>query len=439
MELLKKYQLSIMLILCGVCFTLGVVTLLTKGMSRKRKSILIFMEAAALLLLVFDRFSYIYKGNVSELGSVMVRIGNFMVFFMSLLIPHLATLYLIDLYRNEGGLRSTPRQLQICVGLFALGLGLLIVSQFFGLYYVFDAQNNYHRAAWYPLCYIIPFLIVLLQEWTIIQNRRRLKKQLVVSLLICIALPTVASVLQIFFYGVSLINLTMVAVVTIFYTYTLTDLGESIQRAKTREVEFYKEAREKESVMFGQTAEALANAIDAKDRYTRGHSTRVAVYSRQIASAVGLPAQDCEEVYFAALLHDVGKIGIPSSIINKVGKLSDAEFEQIKQHPILGDQILTSIKQAPFLRLGARHHHEHYDGTGYPDGLAGEDIPEIARIIAVADAYDAMTSMRSYREPLRIEEVKEEFVKGMGTQFDPRFAEVMLQLIEEGGDDTAKS
>lgn len=434
MEFLKNHQLNIMLILCGICFALAVLTLLTKALSRKRKSILLFMETSALMLLVFDRFSYIYKGDVSGLGSVMVRVGNFMVFFMSLLIPFFVTLYLIDLYLNEGKLRAVPKQLKACICLFALGVVMLIVSQFIGLYYTFDAQNNYQRAAWYPLCYVFPFLIVLLQEWTIIQNRSRLKKRLTASMIVCIALPTISSVLQIFFYGISLANLTMVVVVAVFYTYTLIDMGESVEYARARELEFYKEARERESAMFGQTTEALANAIDAKDGYTRGHSARVAVYSREIAKKVGMPARDCEDVYFAALLHDVGKIGIPSSIINKVGRLTDEEFEHIKQHPILGDQILTSIKQAPFLRLGARHHHERYDGTGYPDGLAGEDIPEIARIIAVADAYDAMTSMRSYREPLRTEEVKEEFVKGMGTQFDPRFADVMLQLIEEGGD-----
>jgi HD-GYP domain-containing protein (c-di-GMP phosphodiesterase class II) len=143
-------------------------------------------------------------------------------------------------------------------------------------------------------------------------------------------------------------------------------------------------------------------------------------------------------VYFAALLHDVGKIGINDDIINKIGKLTDEEFRQIKTHPILGDQILSSIEQAPFLRVGAHYHHERFDGRGYPDGLTGDQIPEIARIIAVADAYDAMTSNRSYREPLDRDAVRAELETGAGTQFDPGYAEIMLQIMEEGGTETTE-
>ena len=148
----------------------------------------------------------------------------------------------------------------------------------------------------------------------------------------------------------------------------------------------------------------------------------------------GSAEKTCERVYFAALLHDVGKIGVPLEIINKEGKLTDEEYEQIKQHSVLGDQILSSIHQAPYLSLGARHHHERYDGRGYPDKLIGEDIPEIARVIAVADAYDAMTSYRSYRAPLDKNAVREEIRKGIGTQFDPAFARIMLRLMDDGED-----
>ncbi|MCR5487318.1 MAG: HD domain-containing protein [Lachnospiraceae bacterium] len=182
---------------------------------------------------------------------------------------------------------------------------------------------------------------------------------------------------------------------------------------------------------FEQTAEALAGAIDAKDAYTNGHSRRVAEYSLRIAKAVGRSEEECEKVYFAALLHDVGKIGIPNSIINKKGRLSDSEFEQIKRHPVLGGQILSSIKNSPWLSIGARYHHERYGGKGYPEGLKGEEIPEIARMIAVADAYDAMTSNRSYRNAIPQHIVREEIVKGVGTQFDPEFAMAMLHMIDE--------
>ena len=154
------------------------------------------------------------------------------------------------------------------------------------------------------------------------------------------------------------------------------------------------------------------------------------MYSTQIAREAGKSEEECERVYFAALLHDVGKIGVPDTIINKDGKLTDEEFARIKMHPVYGNQILSSIQQSPTLSIGAHYHHERYDGRGYPVGLKGEDIPDIARIIAVADSYDAMTSKRSYRDPIPQQIVREELVKGFGTQFDPEYAKIMLRLLD---------
>ncbi|MBP5384496.1 MAG: HD domain-containing protein, partial [Lachnospiraceae bacterium] len=182
--------------------------------------------------------------------------------------------------------------------------------------------------------------------------------------------------------------------------------------------------------LFEQTATALVSAIDAKDKYTHGHSSRVAEYSRKIAELAGKSPEECNEIYYVALLHDVGKIGIPENIINKEGRLSEEEYEIIKQHPVLGGQILNSISEYPKLIIGARYHHERYDGRGYPDKLKGVDMPEIARISSVADAYDAMTSKRSYRDPIPQQSVREEIVKGAGSQFDPTFAKIMQHLID---------
>ena len=204
-------------------------------------------------------------------------------------------------------------------------------------------------------------------------------------------------------------------------------LGKSLLHRKMRAVE---KKHMEERVRFEQTAEALAGAIDAKDSYTNGHSRRVAEYSRKIAIEAGKSEEEIDRIYFAALLHDVGKIGVPVEILSKKGRLTEEEFEIIKQHPGIGGQILSSIKQSPWLTIGARYHHERYNGSGYPEGLAGEDIPEIARIIAVADAYDAMTSNRSYRNAIPQHIVREEIVKGMGTQFDPKFAKIMIHLID---------
>lgn len=179
---------------------------------------------------------------------------------------------------------------------------------------------------------------------------------------------------------------------------------------------------------------ALSNAVEFNDHYTNGHSKRVAEYAKSIATKMGLEDYRVKIVYQAGLLHDVGKVGVANDIINKDGKLTDDEFAKIKLHPTMGYHILQGIAQNNFLADGARWHHERYDGKGYPDGLRGEDIPLVARIIAVADAYDAMTSNRSYRSLMEQEKVRNEIVKGRGTQFDPEVADIMLQMIDDDKD-----
>lgn len=213
------------------------------------------------------------------------------------------------------------------------------------------------------------------------------------------------------------------------YYHKMDEIEEN-DRLHKREMELAVEEQKQMRLLFEQTASALATAIDAKDKYTHGHSRRVAEYSRKLASLAGKSEQECNDIYFAALLHDVGKIGIPGSIINKDGKLTDEEFAVIKTHPVIGGEILSSITQSPFLSIGARHHHERYDGRGYPEQLKGGDIPEFARIIAVADSYDAMSSKRSYRDPLPQQLVREEIVKGLEAQFDPVYGRLMIHLID---------
>ncbi len=176
---------------------------------------------------------------------------------------------------------------------------------------------------------------------------------------------------------------------------------------------------------------ALAKAVDAKDRYTSGHSVRVAQYAREIAKRMNKTEEEQEDIYIMGLLHDIGKIGVPEAIINKNGRLTDEEFAKIKEHPKMGADILQFVEELPQMANGARWHHERYDGRGYPDGLAGEEIPEEARIIAVADAYDAMTSNRAYSKVRPQEEVRSEIVRCSGTQFDPVMAGIMVQMIDD--------
>ena len=409
-------------------------------LSVKRRSILLVMELASMMQLIFDRLSYEFRGNESLFGGFMVRISNAMTYFLILLILLLVSHFIKDLCMNEGGLKELPKRLRVCDVLFVIGTALIIVTQFTGLYYTFDAHNNYQRAVGNVFSYVLPFLMVIIQESVLLQYGSKLNRKLVYALAISIILPTFAAIIQYFNYGVSLISMTLVVVVNVFFVYALTTLGAEVGQARTREIEFYKEAQKREATLFEETVEALANAIDAKDKYTHGHSTRVAILSKLIAEEAGLSEKECEEVYFAALLHDVGKIGVPDEVINKPSGLTDEEFEQIKQHPVTGNQILSSIRQSPYLSIGAHYHHERYDGSGYPEGLSGEDIPRIARIIAVADAYDAMTSTRSYRGALARKKVRDEIANGMGRQFDYDYAAIMLRLIDTGvADEVTKS
>lgn len=211
----------------------------------------------------------------------------------------------------------------------------------------------------------------------------------------------------------------------------LTSLQENLHEKileRTKELEQERNNREK---LMLELTKALAATIDAKDKYTSGHSLRVAQYSREIAKRMGLSEKEQNDIYLIGLLHDIGKIAVPDEIINKTSRLTDEEFEIVKRHPISGSEILATIESMPEIKDGARWHHERWDGKGYPDNLEGRDIPVTAQIISVADSYDAMTSTRSYRGVLPQKLVQEQILQGIGSQFNPQAAQIMLQLISE--------
>lgn len=180
--------------------------------------------------------------------------------------------------------------------------------------------------------------------------------------------------------------------------------------------------------MFMGTLRSLVNAIDAKDAYTCGHSERVAYLGRELGKAAGLSPDQVERLYLSGLLHDVGKIGVPEAVLTKPGRLTDDEFEMIKAHPRLGGRILQDIRQVQDLIPGVLHHHERWDGRGYPDRLAGTDIPLFGRLLCLADSFDAMSSTRTYRKALPLETVLKEVTDCAGQQFDPDLAKLFVQL-----------
>lgn len=204
--------------------------------------------------------------------------------------------------------------------------------------------------------------------------------------------------------------------------------SDTLKRFKAEEV--------KRQEMTINTMETIASAIDAKDEYTGGHSYRVSEYAFLMASymarELSLVPRDIMRIRYIGLLHDIGKIAIAENILNKAGKLTDEEFALMKKHTIIGYELLRGMDDVPWLLDGINYHHERFDGKGYPEGLAGNDIPLVARILGVADAYDAMTSNRIYRQRLSDSEVRNEIERCAGTQFDPEIAKAVVKMIDEG-------
>ena len=206
----------------------------------------------------------------------------------------------------------------------------------------------------------------------------------------------------------------------------------TIYAITSAQIRKYKLRHERDNEIIQESIETFTGFIDAKDPYTKGHSSRVAEYTRTLAIEMGYSGEELERIYYVALLHDCGKIGVPDSILKKPRQLDDEEFDVIKSHTICGGEILGNFKSLKNVGEGALYHHERYDGTGYPEGRAGEDIPLIARMICVADAFDAMNTDRIYRNKLSQKKIIEEIEKNKGKQFDPKIADVFMKLLKDG-------
>ena len=199
-----------------------------------------------------------------------------------------------------------------------------------------------------------------------------------------------------------------------------------------------KESQENLEKAYLESIQTLRYTVEAKDSYTRGHSDRVAEYSVLIGKRMGLSEEELKTLRIGGLFHDIGKIGIPDAILLKEGKLDDNEYSEIKNHPSIGKHILSNASIFSNIIPIVYHHHEKYNGSGYPEQLAGENIPLLARITAVADTFDAMTSKRSYRNAIPLEYVRAEIEKCSGTQFDPQIAKVFLDIIDNHYDEILK-
>lgn len=306
---------------------------------------------------------------------------------------------------------------------------LFAASGFFtDIAYNYDANNEFHRGplGWFPHIIMIFYLLTLV-VLSLTQKKKKQRFERLVIFLVAFLL-TLGAFMESFLSNLVVLRIAIVSALFFYYMFFQTQIyKDDIAEKKLEQAQ----KLEKLSV---QVVTALAGTVDAKDKYTNGHSQRVADYAKEISRRLGKSEEFQQDIYFMGLLHDIGKIGIPDSIINKKGKLTDEEYAVIKTHPAIGSDVLKNITEMPNLNRGARWHHEHYDGKGYPDGISGDKIPLEARIISVADAYDAMSSKRSYRDALPQDKIRAEIIRVKGTQLDPKIADIMVEMIDEDPD-----
>ena len=379
-EFIRNHQLNIMLCLCAVCATMTVMLFLTKFLTKRRKWILISMEIVATLLLLFDRFAYIYAGSLDSVSFIMVRLSNFMVYFLTSTIVFSFNYYLRDLLLNEGKQTSIPRRLSITGVVSAVGMLCACVSAFTGFYYYFDAQNVYHRGPGFLFCYVVPVLCPLIQYSVIFQYRKSFSRFIFTALTLYIFVPITMGILQIFTYGISIVNMAMVLVSVFLYFFTFLDVNDAVERAYEIEIEAFKNEQKSMKKIFGQAAAAFAQL--------QGNAERIAQVAKELAQRAGKNENDCDRIYYAAFLCDAGA------------------------------EALASIKEYPYLSETARYVGKPYD----------ESIPEYARLITVAKDYERMINDKSI-PPFYL---RDYLIREAGSKYDPFYAKLAVQLLDAG-------
>lgn len=430
-EIAGAFMLAILLVSLGVHFT---------NSGSRRCSFMTF-TAATLLAEVLDVISAVSLGY--SLGPLYLQLVNSAYFFSAALSGY----YLVCYTRTRGSDNALTRALVLLDRAVLAAYAVFLFANAYGGWMFYFEGQAYCFGPLHVLVYLLPCYYLLRGMMRVLRTHSSYSPKEMACNVGFVVLMVVGMLLQGFLFPDTLLTVfnTSLGILVLFFGLetkdypklmeTLAEL-EYLQKNLEKEVERQTAlARQRElqvEQMSLDTVQALALSIDAKDEYTRGHSTRVAQYSRQLARRLGWDPQRVEQLSNAALLHDIGKIGVPDSILKKPGALDDGEYAIIKQHCVWGAEIVRNVSGIPDAGVVARSHHERWDGAGYPDGLAGEKIPLCARIVAVADAYDAMSSARVYRKPLERAVIRSELVKGRGTQFDPLLLDAFLPLFDSG-------
>lgn len=330
--------------------------------------------------------------------------------------------------------RIPPRWFRVGAALAGAQVLLALTTPLTRAVFYISPDNIHYRGPLMLLTQLLAFVLYVLIFFLLMKHRRGLTGRDFAALLSYIIVPLIAELVQFITYEIAALNVALSLELVLIFIFIQVDTALSRKQNENRlmkiEAQHMESLREQQEDLIDQITTVLSNTVEAKDLYTHGHAVRVAQYAREIMSRMGGDEQAQRNIYYMGLLHDIGKIRIPDSIINKQGRLTDEEFDQIKLHTVAGYHILKKITPIPDLASGARWHHERWDGRGYPNGLSGENIPLVARIISVADAYDAMTSNRSYRDTIPQAKVRSEIERGIGSQFDPTVARIMLDMID---------
>ncbi|MCF0112585.1 MAG: HD domain-containing protein [Bacilli bacterium] len=403
----------------AVCFLVTLVLFFLRIFAKRKSPVdrwYLLGLAGNLGLILGDISDWACEGQTSEAFYVVNKVGGVVTFlFTGVLI--VAYVVYVATYVKGKSVPVSKWYMRATMLLLLVQTILSLLNFFFPVYFYIAEGNIYTRG---PLFMVSPILlglgfilviILLVKGWKKFNRTER------ILFIFFLALPIIGEVLQAFFGDFAFTTTTTTLVFLVIISLLESETSRQLSEAGQKAVE--------------QIIIALSNSIEAKDRYTNGHSRRVAEYAKEIVRRMGYGKVEQSKAHCAGLLHDVGKIRIPDGIINKTGKLTDEEYEDMKLHPLSGYYLLREVTAVSDFADGARWHHERFDGRGYPTGLKAEDIPFIARVIGVADAYDAMTSNRSYRDALPQAVVRAEIEKGMGAQFDPEIAKVMLQIIDD--------
>ena len=391
-----------------------------------------FLESA-LVMYGLDVLTVFTNDHASELPYWFNIALNNLFFFSGAVVALLFLYYVVSFALKS--YKPKTRQILYIVNLSVLGVYTitLILNHFFPFYFYFDVDYKYSHGPAYLFVNLLAVLYTIESIVFFIMNRKSLNVKQIIHTTAFFAMFFGSFAVQLFVLpNVLLTDFgTALGSLIVFFSLEtpdyvqlmatlkeLNDLKASLEnqvQERTKELDIQKDSYKQLTI---ETLSSLARLIDAKDHYTVGHSFRVAAYAKGLSIYLKRSASENEQIYFAGLIHDVGKIGIKDKILTKPGKLTDEEYEIIKSHSAIGGDILKGIDRFPIFTEVARYHHERYDGRGYPDMKSGNDIPVDARIVAICDSFDAMTSDRSYRKALSDEVAISELIKGKDTQFD---------------------